>query len=284
MPATSSLRDCSALVTATREAGGQAPEVLTNIIDGARLLDAHRAVTDPARAIVAASVDGALTAEKLDELVTEAARAQVFNTYLGELRQRSERMFVEQFHRALAAGACDQLLSTLRPTWDEHAAAVAEARSEISSESSAEHILASGSPKLVACWQQLPGHLDKLNKIVAVARQFGPRVGNFPLIKEAGNSNNHLLEDSAIWCADGNLEVDSAAFRPAGRAAPPARTVRRAASLAHTVIGSRAIPAVGQRTVGVPERRTHAELDRRGRQGAFPRPANPYADADASVG
>ena len=61
MPATSSLRDCSALVTATLEAGGQIPEVLENIIDGAQLLNTRPAPVDPARAIVKAAVDGALT-------------------------------------------------------------------------------------------------------------------------------------------------------------------------------------------------------------------------------
>ena len=77
MPATTSLRDCSALVAATREAGGKAPEVLTNILDGAALLNTHSVVSDPAKAIVAAAADGSLTAEKLNELVTEAAHTQV---------------------------------------------------------------------------------------------------------------------------------------------------------------------------------------------------------------
>ena len=144
MPATTSLRDCSALVAATGEAGGKAPEVLTNILDVAALLNTHSVVSDPAKAIVAAAADGSLTAEKLNELVTEAAHTQAVNIYVGELRQRSERMFVEAFHKALAAGACDELLGTLRPIWDAHAVAVGEARSQINPESSAEHVLASG--------------------------------------------------------------------------------------------------------------------------------------------
>ncbi len=138
---------------------------------------------------MAASVDGTLTAEKLDGLITEAAHTQMVDTYLGELRQRSERMFVEQFHKALRNGACDELLGTLRPIWDEHAAAVAEARSlGLNAESSIEHILESAEPGLVKCWQQLPGHLAKLNQIAIVARQFGPRVGNFPMVREFTNA------------------------------------------------------------------------------------------------
>ena len=63
----------------------------------------------------------------------------------------------------------------------------------ISPESSAEHILESGQPGLVECWQQLPGHLAALDRIVAVARQFGPRVGNFPMITEAANTDEYKL-------------------------------------------------------------------------------------------
>ena len=113
MPATTSLRDCSQLVTATLEAGGQAPEVLQNILDGAALLNTRPAPVDPAHTIVTAATDGSLTAEKLDELLVTAASQQSVAGYACELRQRSERMFVEEFHRALKDGACDELLGTI---------------------------------------------------------------------------------------------------------------------------------------------------------------------------
>ena len=216
MPATTLLHDCSTLVTATQEAGGEAPRILVNILDGAHLLATARPVSDPMHTIVAASVAGTLTADTLNELVEAAAHTQATNTYVSELRLRSERPFVTEFHKALRNGACDELLDSLRGVWDEHAAAVAKARSMINAESSAEHILDSGEPGLVECWQQLPGHLAKLNQIASVARQFGPRIGNFPLITEAAHAENHLIEDSAIWCADGSLVADSAAFRRPG--------------------------------------------------------------------
>ena len=170
MPATTLLHDCAQLVTATQEAGGKAPKILMDILDGAALLNTRPAPIDPAHTIVRAAIDGSLHADKLDELLVTAANQQLVASYAGELRQRSERMFVEQFHQALAAGACDELLNSLRPIWDEHAAAVAEARSQINSESTAEHILETGEPGLVECWQQLPGHLAKLNQIASVAR------------------------------------------------------------------------------------------------------------------
>ena len=104
MPATTLLHDCSQLVTATQEAGGKAPKILLNILDGAHLLDTARPVSDPMHTIVAASVAGTLTADTLGELVEAAAHTQAINTYVGELRQRSERPFVQAFHKALRNG------------------------------------------------------------------------------------------------------------------------------------------------------------------------------------
>jgi hypothetical protein len=278
MPATTSLRDCSQLVTATREAGGKAPKVLTNILAGAQLLDAHSAVIDPARAIVAASADGTLTGEKLGELITEAAHTQMVNTYLGELRQRSERMFVEQFHKALRSGACDELLGTLRPIWDEHAAAVGQAKHQISPESSVEHIIMSGDSGLVECWQQLPEHLAALNRIALVARQFGPRVGNFPLVREFANAaDNYKLEDSAIWCAAGNLEADSAAFRRPGthRQSPLFNVTLRLNTLEQARERYRIwASAQWEQQHSGP---TGGWIDEDGEYHEQPRPANPYA-------
>jgi hypothetical protein len=281
MPATTSLRDCSALVTATQEAGGKVPKVLTNILAGAALLNTHSTVSDPARAIVAASTDGTLTAEKLGELVTEAARAQVVNTYIGELRQRSERMFTEEFHRALREGACDELLNSLRPAWDGHAAAIAEARSEINSESTAEHILASGSPRLVECWQQLPEHLDALNQIAAVARQFGPRLGNFPMIREYANSDGFRLEDSAIWCACGGLEAESAAFRRPGthRSSPLFNVTLRLNTLEQAAERYRQWASAQWESQQAGSAGPGGYIDEHGDYHEFDRPTNPFAEA-----
>ena len=280
MPPTASLRDCAQLVAATREAGGQIPAVLQNIIDGARLLDTRPAPVDPAHTIVKAAVDGSLTAEKLDELLVTAAGQQQVAGYACEVRQRSERLFTEEFHRALKDGACDELLDTMRPIWDEHAAAVTEARSEINPESSAEHVLASGSPKLVECWQSLPGHLAALDRIAAVARQFGPRVGNFPMIREFANSDNFRLEDAAIMCTDGGLEADSACFRRPG--AQPRQHPLFAVSLRlHTVGSAReryrqwASAQWEQQRSGL----RGGHIDENGRMVEDSRPANPYAEA-----
>ncbi len=277
---TVSLRDCSTLVTAVLEAGGKAPEVLTNILAGAALLNTHSVVSDPAKAIVAVAADGSLTAEKLNELVTEAASTQAISIYVGELRQRSERMFVEAFHKALAAGACDELLDTLRPAWTEHAEAIGAARTLLgSAESSAESILASGEAGAISAWQSLPEHITVIDRIGAIASQFAPRLGHFPLIKEAASADGHRLEDRAIWCADGNLEVDSAAFRRPGthRHSPWANVPLRL----HSVDSAREryriwASAQWEQQHSGPR---GGYIDEDGKMHEHPRPANPYAEA-----
>ena len=88
MPATSSLTDCERLATAVQEVGGRIPKTLAGILSGAALLNAHSGATDPARRIVDAAVAGTLTEKRLNDLIAEAATAQMINAYRGELRRR----------------------------------------------------------------------------------------------------------------------------------------------------------------------------------------------------
>ena len=60
-----------------------------------------------ARTIVDAAADGTLTADRITDLIAEAARAQSIATYTGELRQRTERLFVGAFYEALQDGAAE---------------------------------------------------------------------------------------------------------------------------------------------------------------------------------
>ena len=154
----------------------------------------------------------------------------------------SERLFVQAFHKALADGACDQLLTRLRPVWDEHAAASPKHERDQRRKLGRTR-LAVGLGELVECWQQLPGHLAALNQIAAVARQFGPRVGNFPLINDTPTRTDSGWKTRAIWCADGSLEADSAAFRRPGthRHTPG----QRAAASAQRRLEHAKVPAVG---------------------------------------
>ena len=95
-----------------------------------------------ARTIVDAAADGTLTADRITDLIAEAARAQSIATYTGELRQRTERLFVGAFYEALQDGAADEILDSLRPAFD----------------TAAEAFLHSAKPEALHAWQQLDTH------------------------------------------------------------------------------------------------------------------------------
>ena len=191
------------------------PQPWPTILEGDAVLASQVAPQDPARAIVDAARSGELTVYKRDTLVNEAALAQMRATYAGDLRRRIEPLMVAAFHRALDDGAADEILDSLRPSFDQAAEAIAKAKSlGINAESSTEHIISSGEPELVTSWQQLDGHLATVNAIAAIASQFGCRMAKFPLISEYANSDGFRLDDRAIVATDGpNLEADSALFK-----------------------------------------------------------------------
>ena len=213
MVATSSLTDCARLVTAVQEAGGHPPKSLTNILAGAHLLNAHSGASDPAKTIVDAALAGTLTEKRLNDLIATAATAQMVNTYRGELRWRSERLFVDAFHEALRDGAANELLDGLRPSFDKASAQLAAARDIIPTEQPAEQFLRTANPAAIAAWQHLDGHLATIDTIGRIAAQFGCRTAQFPMIEEYALGDGFRLDDRAIVATDGPLESDSAVFR-----------------------------------------------------------------------
>ena len=220
-----------------------------------------------------------LTAERLDELITEAARQQMRASYAGDLKRRIAPLLVAAVHQALDDGAADEILDSLRPSFDEHAEQISRARAMINPESSIEHVLASGTPELITAWQQLDGHLAVINAIAAIASRFGPRNGHFPLITEYAGADNFRLEDRAIFCTDGpGLEADSAVFKRPDQGHRTSPWFKVALRL-HTVDSARD----RYRAWAASEwERLHAGpvtswLDEHGNLHEMPRPTNPYA-------
>ena len=188
---------------------------------------------------MAAAVAGQLDEKRLAELVAEAAHAQLVNTYRGELRTRSERLFVNAFHAALVKdGAADQLLDSLRDRFQEVAEAITEARTLIPTNQPAEAFLRTAETDAVTFWPQLDGHIATLDAIGRIPAQFGCRTGNFPQFEAFALGDGFRLEGRAIFCANGpNEQADSAAFRGTGthRASPWFRMPLRLNTVAQAV-------------------------------------------------
>ena len=152
-----------------------------------------------------AALDGSLTAEKLSKLLPAASAAAAVGEYAKGLAVRAETVLLGQFHREIDNGAADFVLGSMRKNFDKHAAEIAKARGLFSSESSPEHVLNSGETAVMKAWQELPEHIVAVSKIAAVAREFGPRLGNFPMITEYHLADNFRISDTGLMCCGGTI-------------------------------------------------------------------------------
>jgi hypothetical protein len=190
-------------------------------LGGASLLKAHGTTSNPAKGIVDAAVAGTFTAKSLTDLITEAAQRQLVANYRQELRARSERMFVEQFHRSLLKnGGADAILDSLRPSFDTAAEAIAAARDVIPTEAPAEEFLRIAQPAALAVWQGLDEHLSVIDRIGRIAAQFGPRNGNFP----SSRSTRSATDSGSRIAQSGVPTAPTSNQTPTGSASPTAGT------------------------------------------------------------
>jgi hypothetical protein len=218
---TTAFPDCRRFAASVAAAGGKLPQTLQNLIQAHDVLaDATAlpaAAQRPESTIFDAALDGSLTRERLGELLPAAASAAAVYEYAKTLAGSVERVLLGAWHREMESGGADAILSSMRPLFDKHAKEIAKARSLFNAESSAEAILASGVPEVVTAWGDLNDHLTVIAKIAVVAREFGPRLGSCPQIREFAGGDGFLLADEALMCADGNLVLDSSYFlRPDG--------------------------------------------------------------------
>jgi hypothetical protein len=213
MAPTTSFADCQKLAAAVQSLGGAVPDQLGHLLQAYDLLSSPVAAQRPDDAILTAALDGSLTAEKLAKLAPAAATAAMTTAYLRDLARDSEHVLLGAWHRAMKAGAADAVLDSLRPNFDKHARAIEHARMLINPESSAEQILAVGEPALVKAWQELDGHLRVIQKIAAIAAQFGCRpAAQFSQIVEYPLAENARIDDRALATTNGELVRDSSLF------------------------------------------------------------------------
>ena len=195
--------------------GSAPPDSLGHLLRGHELLASPRAADDPANAILDAAADGTLDEKLLAKLLPVAAAATMANQCRQELASRAERMLVQRWYRTLKAGAADQVISSMRSEFNRHAEQIAHAKSVgINSESTLEHLVATGESGLVEAWNDLGGHIAAITAIANVASQFGSRpTATFPQLKEFTAGHVHLLDDRALMACDGGLLADSSLFR-----------------------------------------------------------------------
>ena len=215
MPPTSAVLDCRRFADATIAAGGTVPDPLRGLLVAASLLMRPAATTTRYTEAHPRPGNGRPTRRTQARDAARRRRApQQAATYRRELRTRAEPVVVPAFHQALKDGAADQILDSLRPQFEKAAAQIEAARGLIAAESDLAQWLSTAKPEAVTAWQALDGHLATVSAIGAIAAQFGPRVGNFPLIVEYALADNFRIDDRAVFCADGpHIEIDSAAFQ-----------------------------------------------------------------------
>jgi hypothetical protein len=224
--ATSALADCRHFADDITNAGGTIPAPLVGLLSASELLMRPGAAQDPIRPILDSALAGQLDEKRLDKMLVDAAQQQQIANYRQELRARAERVLVQRFHEALADGAADEVLDSLRPIWDEHAQAIERTRSLVPAETDLTQWLAGAKPEAVTAWQALDSHLAVINRIGWIASQFGPQLGHFPQMQLFAGGDNFRLDDRAVLATGGNLENDSKLFRDPGthRASPWCRT------------------------------------------------------------
>jgi hypothetical protein len=237
MASTTDFRDCGKLASAVTAPGGAVPDVLGSLLSSYAVLRSPAPTQRPDDAILDACVEpGGLTAERYDELLPAAAAAAAVNSYRAGVARDAENFLLGAWHRALAAGAADQILDSLRKNFDRHAQAIEEARALFTAESSPEQVLASAEPKAIRAWQQLDEHIRVITRITAVAAQFGCRPGApFPQVTEYALAENARIDDRAVMCCSGSVVADSWLFgRPdqGHRTSPFFRTTLRLHTIA----------------------------------------------------
>ena len=255
MPKTNSIVDCERFCEAIEKAGGCTPLPLAQLLSITELLMAPGAASDPLGPVLDAAMAGQLDQRKLDKMLADAATQTQIDSYKQDLRPHAERAIVRRFHRVLRDGAADDVLSSMRDGFTEHARAIARTRAVINPDSELEHVIACAQPgdDTIALWQQLPVHLAAVAKVGAVAAQFGVRpTAQFSLIAEHPG-DNHRTDDRALYCCQrrrpgGRLDAVCAMGPQPG--ASPLALVPGAAGIEHCLAGCRTLQAVVRKPVG----------------------------------
>jgi hypothetical protein len=184
--------------------GGALSPALGNILDAHGLLSTPPAASDPHTAVIDEAATGTLTAAKLDKLIASAAQAHAAAQMRRELAGRASRDLLQRFGRELLDGGADAILASLRPAFDGAAATIEEALQLVDLSQPYSTFIDEADPDELAAYQRLRPAADTIDRIVALAMQFGPRSITFPLIVRPVEGIGHeefSLDDWAIFTA-----------------------------------------------------------------------------------
>lgn len=166
--------DARALNRAVTAAGGQLPTTLANLLAAADEIHAARnkPANDPLAGLADAAAAGKATATKI-QTTFEAAGTQAAQADRAQQTQReAERAVMTRFRRELAGGGADQILDNLRPTFDEHIAAIGAIAEHIDLNHTAETFLNVATAETLPLWQSIGTHVAALDRIAAVTDHF----------------------------------------------------------------------------------------------------------------
>jgi len=100
----------------------------------------------------------------------------------GDLARRAGGDIVKQFGAELVGGAADEILASLRPQFDDAAKRIEDALRIVNLDLDYARFVDEASPEALSAYQGLRSAVAVIDRVLAIAVQFGPRSTSFPLI------------------------------------------------------------------------------------------------------
>ncbi|CAN5208297.1 hypothetical protein BH11ACT6_BH11ACT6_03680 [soil metagenome] len=206
------------LRSAVEAADGVLPQRLVNLLDAATVLEAEPVQSDAADAILNTALAGDLNADKLSDLVVQAAQRQTQTDFRRSLRGRARRLIAERFDAELAAGGADEILDSLRAQFDEAAGLITVGVTKVNLNLEDSEFNKTATPDELAAYQALHRAVETLDSIALIpAKYFGIQgADNFRVLRRPPVYGAGQLSDEAIFTAAPGGRIIKQEFRPSG--------------------------------------------------------------------
>jgi hypothetical protein len=206
-----SLADAQRLLDAIQKLGLRPPQQLSAVITAREKLAESPSIPNPTKQLVAAALDG----EDVDKILEQAAIARLVAEERKSL-PRVEGELLNEFGRRLDNSGADDVLSLIRPRFDQAANTLRTAQATIDVSADPATFLNTATGKQLAAYQSIAPAIRELDAVAAVARQLGPG-GPFPVVADPRAIDNSIscpwLHDVAVMCCGGELLQSCAEFQ-----------------------------------------------------------------------